>query len=553
MINKITLPLHFKNVFTSQMHLPPSVAPLFRASPLRIYTLSTISLNQKINECVRNGDVIHARKLFDDYPHSRNAVSWNSLINGYVKTRQISEAQKLFDQMPQRNVVSWNTMLSGFRDAKKPHKAHKYFLQMMRYGSRPEELTFAVLMSTFLNTEFAVLISQLHGLVIRLGLDLNIYLGSALMRGYVGLDDRNGFRMVFDEILVKDVVPCNVLILGYMDFGMVSEAKSAFNIMPTRNAFSWSIMINGYIKNNMVSEAKAVFDKLGEKEVVSWTTMMRGYVQFGKFVEALDMFLLMMNSGTRPNHYTFSSVLDACIGFSSLVMGNQIHACIVKFGVPLDVILATSLVDMYGKCGDINAAFHVFQSMPTKNLVSWNSIIGGCARHGLAFRALEEFDKMVESGIIPDEISFINVLSACVHGGVVREGEELFNSMQAKYGIRAEMEHYSCMVDLYGRSGQLEKAEELIKVMPFEPDVIVWVALLGACGLHSCLELGETAAARLCKLDHDHPAVYTVLSKIYGENGVRSGVIQIDKMMNKWSARKQKAGSWIESNHGVVE
>ncbi|KAG8389588.1 hypothetical protein BUALT_Bualt02G0244700 [Buddleja alternifolia] len=529
------------------MRLPRTLAHLARASSRRIYTLSTFDLNHKINDCVRNGNVNDARKLFDEYPHWRNTVSWNTLINGYVKTRQLSEAQKLFDQMPKRDAVSWNTMLSGFRDAQNPQKAHQYFLQMIERGSMPDELTFAVLISAFLDTDFNVLIPQLHGLVMCLGLDLNIYLGSALMRGYIGLGDRLGFRRVFDEILVKDVVPCNVLILGYMEFGLISAAKKAFDEMPERNAHSWSILINGFMKNKEVNEARVVFDRMSEKDVVSWTAMMRGFVQCEKFMEALDLFVLMMNSPTRPNNYTFSSVLDACSGCSSLVMGNQVHACILKFGIPLDVVLATSILDMYGKCGDIDAAFRVFQSMSTKNLVSWNSIIGGYGRHGLAYRALEEFDRMVKNNIIPDEISFINVLSACVHGGMVKEGEERFNSMEAKYGIKAEMEHYSCMVDLYGRAGQLEKAEEIIKVMPFEPDVIVWGALLGACGLHSCLELGETAANRICKLEKDHPVVYTILSKIYGENGVRGGVFQLGKMIQKWRARKQKAGSWIES------
>ncbi|KAH6813926.1 hypothetical protein C2S51_022944 [Perilla frutescens var. frutescens] len=528
------------------------LAPLSSGACFHIDTFSTVNLNHKINEYVRNGNVKDARKLFDNYPDSRNAVSWNSLINGYTKTRQFTEAQKLFDEMPRRDVVSWNTLLSGFRDARSPEKAYQHFLQMMGNDSRPDELTFAVLMSAFLNTEFDVLVPQLHGAVVRLGLDLNIYLGSALMRGYIGLGDRHGFCRVFDEIVVKDVVPSNVLILGYIEFGLITEAKRVFDLMPKRNAFSWSIMINGYMKNKMVSEAREVFDSLGEKDVVSWTAMIRGCVQCEKFVEALNMFLLMMNSGLRPNHYTFSSVLDACAGCSSLVMGSQIHSCLLKFGIPFDVVLGTSLVDMYAKCGDIVAAFCVFESMPRKNLVSWNSIIGGCARHGLAYRALVEFERMIMSGLLPDEISFINVLSACVHGGKVKEAEEIFYSMQGKYGMQAEMEHYSCMVDLYGRAGELEKAEGLIKTMPFEPDVVVWGALLGACGLHSCLELGEFAAMGITKVERDHPAVYSILSKIYGANGARSGVFQLEKMIEKWHARKQKAGSWIQSNLGAI-
>lgn len=534
------------------MRRPKQIATLFAAARFHTDATFTFNLNNKINEFVRNGNLNDARKLFDDSPHSRNTVSWNTLINGYVKARHFTEAQKLFDEMPHRDVVSWNTLLSGFRDANTPEKAHHHFLRMMASDWRPDELTFAVGIGAFLNTEFDGLVPQLHGLVIRIGLDLNVYLGSALMRGYIGLGDRDGFRRVFDEIVVKDVVPCNVLILGYIEFGMIREAKRAFGLMPKRNAFSWSIMINGLMKNKMVYEAMEVFDCLVEKDVVSWTAMIRGCAQCEKFAEALDIFRAMMNSGIRPNHYTFSSVFDACAGCSNLVMGSQLHSCLLKIGVPFDVVLGSSLVNMYAKCGDIVAASCVFELIPAKNLVSWNSIIGGYGRHGLAHRALEEFERMIRGGFRPDQVSFINILSACVHGGKVKEAEEIFLSMEAKYGIRAEMEHYSCMVDLYGRVGQLEKAENLIRSMPFEPDVVVWGALLGACGLHSCLEIGEIAAKGMSKVEEDHPAVYSTLSKIYGENGYRSGVFELEKMMKKWQGKKQKAVSWIQSNVGAI-
>lgn len=529
------------------MRLPKSLPSLFTSARFHTDISFTFNFNTKITEFVRSGNINDARKLFDDYPHSRNIVSWNTLINGYVKSRHLTEAQKLFDEMPQRDVVSWNTLLSGFRDAKNPERARALFLRMMGSDRRPDELTFAILMSAFLNTEFDVLVSQLHGLLIRLGLDLDVYLGSALMRGYVGLGDRDGFRRVFDEIAVKGVVPCNVLILGYVEFGMIREAKRAFDLMPKRNAFSWSIIINGLMKNKMVYEAVEVFESLEEKDVVSWTAMIRGCAQCEKFEEALEMFRAMMNSGIRPNHYTFSSVFDACASCSNLVMGSQLHSCLLKIGVPFDVVLRSSLLDMYAKCGDIVAAFSVFESIPTKNIVSWNAIIGGYARHGIAHRALEEFERMIASGFRPDQISFINILSACVHGGKVKEAEEIFRSMETKYGVKPEQEHYSCMVDLYGKVGELEKAENVIKSMPFEPDVVVWGALLGGCGLHSCLEIGEFAAKGISKVEEDHPAVYSVLSKIYGENGARSGVFELEKMVEKWQGRKQKAGSWIQS------
>lgn len=281
--------------------------------------------------------------------------------------------------------------------------------------------------------------------------------------------------------------------------------------------------------------------------MVSWTVMISGYVKNQKFVDALQLFLLMLKSGTLPNHFTFSCVLDACAGCSSLILGQQVHSSIVKSGMPEDVTLSTSLIDMYAKCGNIDAAFFIFGSMPKKNLVTWNSIIGGYARHGFATRALETFDRMTKCGVGPDEVTFTNVLSACGHGGMVGEGKTLFNSMKAKFGIEPQVEHYACMVDLYGKAGELEEAEKLIQGMPFQPDVVVWGALLGACGLHSSLELGEFAAKELDKLKSDHPAIYSTLSRIHGEKGVWNSVLELRKTMKDKGVQKQNAGSWVES------
>ncbi|EPS64899.1 hypothetical protein M569_09880, partial [Genlisea aurea] len=453
-----------------------------------------------INACVREGDVNTARKLFDDDPHSRNIVSWNSLMNGYVKRNEISKAQKLFDEMPLRDVVSWNTMLSGFRDIRSPDKSHRCFLTMMRYGPTPDELTFSILIGTFLSSQHKILIPQLHAIVIRLGISLNIYLGSALMRAYVALGHSESYIRVFDEIPVKDVAPYNVLILGHIEFGSISQAKKVFDEMPVRNPHSWSTIINGYMKNGMIKEAVEEFDRIEVRDVVSTTAMIRGFADVRRFAEALKIFRSMMNDGIRPNRFTLSTVLNACAGDSSLVMGIQVHGVMSKLGIPADVVTETALVDMYGKCGDMDSASKVFESMPDRNLASWNSMIGGYARNGSTHIAFQVFDEMSKSGTSPDEVTFINVLSACVHGGTVKQGEELFDSMKSKYGIRPEIEHFSCMVDLYGRAGELEKAEELVRNLPFEPDVVVWGALFfGACGLHSHPDSVRTAADGLSK------------------------------------------------------
>lgn len=514
----------------------------------RFSTLSAINLvGHTIKGLIREGNLNAARQLFDENSHRLNTVVWNSMINEYIRKKHFQLAEDLFDGMPHKDVVSWNTIFTGFRQMKDLEKCYKYFLLMRELDYMPNDLTFTILISSFLDSGFIVLTPQIHGQVVSLGLSMNDALVSALMRGYIDLGDRSSFFRVFDEVLVKDVAPWNVLILGYMKFGFINEAQNAFNEMPVRNAFSYSTLINGYLKNKMLDRARCVFDLMKDKDVVSWSTMVKGYVQWGKFVEALDLFVFMLSTETRPNHFTFSIVLDACVGCSSLFMGSQVHSCIFKMGVPLDVIVATSLLDMYAKCGDIEAAYTVFQSMVEKNLVSWNCIIGGYARHGLANRAMKEFERMINHGVQPDEITFTNVLSACGHGGFVEEGEMIFSSMKMKYGVEPEMEHYACMVDLYGKSGKLEKAEKLINEMPFEPDVVVWGALLGACGLHSSLKLGEAAANGIFKLEQDHPAVYWMMSKMQGENGLWNSVTEMKKMIKDKGVRKQKAGSWVES------
>uniref|UniRef100_A0A1J3FYF7 Pentatricopeptide repeat-containing protein, chloroplastic n=1 Tax=Noccaea caerulescens TaxID=107243 RepID=A0A1J3FYF7_NOCCA len=191
---------------------------------------------------------------------------------------------------------------------------------------------------------------------------------------------------------------------------------------------------------------------------------------------------------------------------------------ITKRGMACDVVLSTSLIDMYAKSGDITAASRVFELMPMTNPASWNAMIGGFAKHGLGADALEEFEEMMECGCKPAQVTFINLLSACAHAGLVEEGENQFMLM-GRLGISAEKEHYACMVDLFARPGELDKAERLIKGMPFEPDVVIWGSSLGACGLHSCLELGEVAAEGISRLRREHPAAYDVLCRAHGEKG----------------------------------
>ncbi|MQL87925.1 hypothetical protein Taro_020470 [Colocasia esculenta] len=513
-------------------------------------------LNAAINGYIRDGRLADARKLFDvSDPRRRNAATWNFMMAGYVRAGQLPAAAALFEDMPasQRDAVSWNTILAGLRRAGDPEGALRHFLRMGRAGAQPTAPTMATVLAAAADArEPAVLVPPLHAVAVRSAkLSSNAFVATALVGGYAAARDPVGLRRAFEEMPVKNAVSWTVLVEGYMAMGRVAEARRAFDATSVKNAFVWTTMVNGHIRNGDMNEARRYFDKTPGKNVVSWTSVINGCVQTRRFADAFNLFVEMRRtSGVPPNEFTYSAVLGACAGSSSLLLGELTHACILKSGLPADVVLLTSLVEMYAKCGNVGAAFRIFDSMEDgdNNLVSWNSIIGCCARHGLFSRALEEFERMKAAGVAPDHVTFVCVLTACAYSGMAEEGERRFGSMQAEFGIRPRAEHYACMVDLFGRAGQLEKAERLVGEMPFEPDAVVLGALAGACGLHSSLEHGLPAAELMGRLEGEHPAIYTMLMRAYGDRGVWSRVQELKRRMEaSVGGRNQRGASRIES------
>ncbi|XVF72779.1 hypothetical protein PTKIN_Ptkin12aG0147900 [Pterospermum kingtungense] len=516
-----------------------------RIFPLKISrhlcSISTTNLDDDFNYCLQNNCLNGTQKLLDG---NQNAT-WNAMIKSHLRNGQIENGRDLFDEMTLKNPVSWNAIFSGLNKSQTPEEVYKCFLEMGRFGVKPNEYIISILVSVVSGTEFKLLVPQIHADVVCLGLNMSVLVGSALMKWYTQAGDVEGLGRVFDEIWIKNVACWNALISGYMELGYFKQARRVFDKMPKRDIVSWTSLINGYIRNKWVNKARSMFNKMSEKNVVSWTVMINGYVQNERFREALKLFVLMLRSETRPNQFTFSSVLDACAGCSYLVTGQQVHSIIPKFGIPDDLILSSSLVDMYAKCGNISAAFCIFESMQNKNLVSWNSLIGGYARQGLGRRALEEFDRMVKVGIRPNQVTFFNVLLACRDSGLVEEGERYFNSMDQKYGIQGGLEHYACMVEIYGKAGQLDKAEKLIKGMLYEIDVVVWGAFVRAIYLYSGMEPHEYAREGILKLKMDYPAVYSAFRKIHGETATGSSVTEFRPMKKKEKRRNiaKKEGS----------
>lgn len=472
------------------------------------------------------------------------------MVDGYVQSLQIRQARHLFDEMPLRDITSWNTLLSGYYKANDPLQVFRSFLEIGRVGLVPNEYTMSTTIGAFHDSKFKLLIPQIHACLLRLGLGTSVFVGSALVKGYANIRDLEALQRSFDDLPFKDISSWNSLLSGYIELGYVEEAERIFLLMPLKNSISWTALLHGYMNRNMVDKARLMFDTMSHtvRNVYSWTAMINGYVKNEKYNAALLLFIKMVNSGAKPNHFTYSCILSACSSTSSLLLGMQVHTRVVKFGSPDSVVMLTALMDMYAKSGNINAALSIFQNMKDKNTVSWNSIIGGVARHGLGTRALEMFNDMIKEHVRPDEVTFVNVLYACGQGGLVERGEEIFKEMNTKYGINAELEHFACMVDLYGKAGQLEKAEKVIKEMKIEPDEVVWGAFLGACAMHSNLEMVEFAVEGIRRVRKDHVAVCSMFMKVYTETGSWSEVIKLKRRIQERRVRKQKAGSWVENN-----
>ncbi|CAK9187737.1 unnamed protein product [Ilex paraguariensis] len=437
----------------------------------------------------------------------------------------LNSAKKLFDKMPERNSVSWTLMITRYSQLGQPRTAIEMFLDMVFSGFTPDRFTFSSILSSCSGMGFLFLGKQLHCRVIKSRLSEDVCVGCSLV-----------------DMYAKCVVP-----------GSLNDSRKVFDHMPDHNIMSWTAIINGYVQSG------------------------------GKDGEALELYCKMIDEGrVLPNHFTFSSLLKACgnlsnpelgvqiedsgfevdaFTFASLLSGaasigaggkgEQIHSRLLKSGFQANQCVCNALVSMYSRCGNIEAAYQTFKELEDRNVVSWTSMITGYAKHGFAKRALEMFHQMLEAGMQPNEVTYIAVLSACSHVGMVDEGWKHFNSMSNEHGISPRMEHYGCMVDLLGRSGFLEKAVQFIYSMPFKADALVWRTLLGACRVHANTELGKHAAKMILEQDPNDPAAYILLSNLYASMGQWEDAVQIRKSMKERKLVKEAGCSWIETENGV--
>ncbi|XP_054804283.1 pentatricopeptide repeat-containing protein At5g66520-like [Prosopis cineraria] len=443
-------------------------------------------------------------------------------------------AIRVFHHIPSPNVFVWNIILKGCLENNDPDMAISSYKNMLVFNSRPNNFTYPTLLKACALAGSVEEGIQFHAHVVKHGLSGDGHIKSAGIQMYSSFGLVKEARKILDDKDGEsDVICWNAMIDGYLKCGLVEAAREVFESMAEKNVGSWNAMISGLARCGMIDCARKLFDDMSDRDEISWSAIIDGYVKEGCFKEALEVFNEMQRQNIRPRKYILASMLTACANLGALDLGRWINSYMERNFIQMEAVLGTALVDMYAKCGRLDMAWEVFENIPVKEVSTWNAMIGGLASHGQADEAIKLFTKMNEEKLKPNGITFVGVLNACAHAGMVDRGLALLHSMKEVYGIEHEIEHYGCVVDLLGRAGLLEEAEKFIDSMPMEPNAAVWGALLNACRIHRNVELGEKVGWILLDMEPQNSGRYTLLSNIYAKAERWDDVARVRKLMKE--------------------
>ncbi|XAR63038.1 Non-specific serine/threonine protein kinase [Bertholletia excelsa] len=407
-----------------------------------------------------------------------------ALLDFYSKFGLVEYARRSFDCCLEKDTVVWNGMVSCYASNSLPKEAFSVFRQMQLEGVKGDGFTFSSLLNSTIMLRFSEFGRQLHGLVIRLSFDLDMVVASAL--------------------------------------------------------------VDMYAKNDNIVDARKAFDEMIFKNIVVWNTMIVGYGKIGEGKEAMKLLLKMFQSNLCPDELTLASVLSSCGNMSSCTEIMQVHAYTIRKGFQNFISISNSLINAYSKSGSIALALKCYGSISEPDLVSWTSMIVAYGFHGLPKESVELFEKMIRNGITPDRVAFLGVLSACSHGGLVNEGLHYFNLMINYYHIEPDLEHYTCLVDLLGRAGLLHEAFYVLTLNPIELGSDMLGSFIGACNVHRNSKLAKWAAEKLFVLNPEEPLNYSILSNVYASDGCWLDVARVHKMMKSSGNHKVPGCSLIE-------
>ncbi|KAL8231676.1 hypothetical protein R6Q57_001454 [Mikania cordata] len=489
---------------------------------------------------------------------------------------QCSVPPSPFDQI---DLKTWNKIIKRQAIEGNTKGAFQSY-QQMQESFTPDNFTYPMLLKAVSNLFDRRLGLALHAQIAKTPFRNHMLVQTSLLNMYSFAKEIDDARKVFDEMQVKDIVAWNSMLDAYVSSGNMDIAIQLFQSMPNRDLFSFNIMLSGYAeigdldsasklcnempqrniisRNSMIlacgkhgdmEEARKVFDEMPERDVISWNTLIGAYLNNGLFDQVIMLFETMKADKTvRPDYLTVTTALSACAGLGLLEKGREIHVYALYLGLTSSTHVTTSLIDMYAKCGCMVSFLNVFYKSKSQDVFCWNALISGLALHGYGVAAFKMFDEMMQR-TKPDDITFIAMLSACSHSGLIKEGQALFESMEINYGVTPRMEHYGCIVDLLGRAGFLENAYMIIETMPFRPGRSVLGALLSACVNYKDLEIGEKIVKMLLSIEGEdglNDGDYMMVSNLYASCDQWDAADRWRAMMNDSGIVKTAGLSSIE-------
>ncbi|RDX93674.1 Pentatricopeptide repeat-containing protein, partial [Mucuna pruriens] len=551
------------------------------------YVISSVLSACSMLEFIEGGRQIHGYVLRRGFDMDVSVV--NGIIDFYLKCHRVKTGRKLFDQLVDKDVVSWTTMIAGCMQNSLHEDAMDLFAEMVRKGWKPDAFGCTSVLNSCGSLQALEKGRQVHAYAIKVNIDNDDFVKNGLIDMYAKCDSLTNARKVFDLVAGINVVSYNAMIEGYSRQDKLVEALDLFHEMRlslsppslltfvsllglsaslfllelssqihsliikygvSLDNFAGSALIDVYSKCSCVGDARLVFEEIYDKDIVVWNAMFSGYSQQLENEESLKLYKDLQMSRLKPNEFTFAAVIAAASNIASLRHGQQFHNQVIKMGLDDDPFVISSLVDMYAKCGSIEEAHKAFSSTNKRDIACWNSMISTYAQHGEAANALEVFERMTMEGEKPNYVTFVGVLSACSHAGLLDLGFHHFESM-SQFGIEPGIDHYACMVSLLGRAGKIYEAKEFIEKMPIKPAAVVWRSLLSACRVSGHVELGTYAAEMAISCDPADSGSYILLSNIFASKGMWANVKSVREKMDMSRVVKEPGWSWIEVNNEV--
>jgi len=430
----------------------------------------------------------------------------------------------VFQQVNHPNPFLWTALIRGYAVQGPFSESVVLYNRMRREGTGPVSFTFSALFKAC-------------GAVLDVDLGRQIHAQTILIGGFA-----------------SDLYVGNTMIDMYVKCGLLDCGRKVFDEMAERDVVSWTELIVAYAKSGDMESAGELFHELPVKDMVAWTAMVTGYAQNARPKEALEFFERMQDAGMETDDVTLVGIISACAQLGADKYANWVRDIAEKygFGPAGNVVVGSALIDMYSKCGSIEEACKIFEGMKERNVFSYSSMILGFAMHGRAHAAMQLFHEMLKTETRPNRVTFVGVLTACSHAGLVEQGRQLFATMEKCFSVAPSADHYACMVDMLGRAGRLEEALQLAEAMPMEPNGGVWGALLGACRIHKNPEIAQIAANHLFRLEPNGIGNYILLSNTYALAGRWDDVSRLRKLMREKGLKKNPGCSWVEAQKGVI-